>query len=64
MFVKGPFRPNFNIEDKGIKIITDNLHRLKYNNKMNVNCLVVMGPILSRNHITVKEFTLENRFEE
>ena len=64
MFVKGPFRPNFNSEDKGIGIIARYIQQLKVQNRVTINCLVVMGPLLSKNHKSIKDFSLETRVEE
>lgn len=54
MMVKGPFRPNLNNEDKGISIITNYLYQLKAKQRVYINCLIVMGPLLSKNHRSVK----------
>lgn len=62
--MKGPFRPNFNCEDKGIGIITNYLQQLKVQKKVTIDCLVVMGPLLSKNHKSIKDFSLETRVEE
>ena len=54
MLVKGPFRPNLNNQDKGIGIIVNYLEQLKEKNRIYINCLIVMGPLLSKNNKNVR----------
>lgn len=49
MFVKGPFRPKFGIQDEGIRNIANELKKLKRQN-ITINTLIVMGPILAKNN--------------
>lgn len=57
MMIKGPFRAKFSNEDSGIRMITNEIKRLKKQN-ININSLIVMGPILAKNNKSVETFTL------
>lgn len=63
LFVKGPFRTRFKGEDEGILVITNEIKRLRKFN-MNVSCVVLMGPVLSKENKEVKDCTLKMTYEE
>lgn len=68
MLVKGPFRPKFKPakkgdKDEGIRMITNEINKLKKKN-VHVNELIVMGPILSLVNNEVQKFQLEKTYEE
>ena len=53
MILRGPFRPKFKEEDKGIRLISEEIKKLRKQNII-INSLVILGPILNKEHLSVK----------
>ena len=64
LFVKGAFRPKFgHEEDQGILIISSEIKKLK-KISLSINCVIVMGPLLSKANKSVQNCTLERSFDD
>lgn len=63
LFVKGALMRNESKDNIGLKVIMDELMCLKDKERVKVNCVVIMGPLLSSKNKILTGF-LENTYEE
>lgn len=63
LVTKGPFWDNKSSENVGLKIIITELARLRDKERIIIDCLIVMGPLLSVDNQLVSSCGLENSYE-
>ena len=63
LFVKGALMRNESKDNIGLKVIMDELMCLKDKERVKVNCVVIMGPLLCSKNKILTGF-LENTYEE
>jgi len=63
LFVKGSFIKNESMDNIGLKILLSELRTLKERERTRINCLVIMGPLLTASNETLVNFC-EKTFEE